>query len=59
MKSISTSMSLSGQDKEFPSVYVSQGILFDLQDVARWFDRQLRISYIPGDVYFTPEYLRL
>ena len=28
----------------------------DLQDAARYFDSSLRISYIPGDVYFTPEY---
>ena len=29
---------------------------FDLMDVACRFDRNLRISYIPGDVYFTPKY---
>lgn len=28
----------------------------DLQDAVRYFDSSLRISYIPGDVYFTPEY---
>jgi hypothetical protein len=29
---------------------------FDLQDVARWFNQDLRIGYIPGDVYFTPQF---
>lgn len=29
---------------------------FDLMDVACWYNRNLRISYIPGDVYFTPKY---
>lgn len=29
---------------------------FDLQDVLRWFSQKLRIGYIPGDVYFTPEF---
>lgn len=29
---------------------------FDLQDVLRWFNQKLRIGYIPGDVYFTPEF---
>ncbi|MDR0750603.1 MAG: lipopolysaccharide biosynthesis protein [Tannerellaceae bacterium] len=29
---------------------------FDLQDVARWFNQNLRIGYIPGDVYFTPPF---
>lgn len=28
----------------------------DLQDVARYFNQSLRICYIPGDVYFTPEF---
>lgn len=28
---------------------------FDLQDVVRYFNDKLRISYIPGDVYFTPD----
>ena len=29
---------------------------FDLKDVTCWFNQNLRISYIPGDVYFTPQY---
>lgn len=30
---------------------------FDLNDVFRWFNRgRLRIGYIPGDVYFTPDF---
>ena len=28
----------------------------DLQDAVRYFDSSLRIGYVPGDVYFTPEY---
>ena len=42
--------------KNFRPSTFHKAYYFDLQDVARWFDRQLRISYIPGDVYFTPEY---
>ena len=42
--------------KNFRPSTFHKAYYFDLQDVARWFDRQLCISYIPGDVYFTPEY---
>ena len=38
-----------------PSTF-HKAYFFDLQDVSRFFDRSLRICYIPGDVYFTPEY---
>lgn len=29
---------------------------FDLKDVIRWFGHHFRIGYIPGDVYFTPQF---
>ena len=29
---------------------------FDLQDVMRWFCKDWRIYYLPGDVYFTPKF---
>lgn len=42
--------------KNFRPSTFHKAYYFDLQDVVRWFSRNLRISYIPGDVYFTPEY---
>lgn len=29
---------------------------FDLKEVTRWFGHDFRIGYIPGDVYFTPQF---
>ena len=36
--------------------YRGEMAFFDLQYAVRWFSRSLRIAYIPGDVYFTPEF---
>lgn len=41
--------------KNFRPSTFHKAYFFDLQDVARWFSRNARISYIPGDVYFTPD----
>lgn len=38
-----------------PSTF-HKAYFFDLTDVMRYFNRNLRIGYIPGDVYFTPEF---
>lgn len=42
-------------DQFRPSTF-HKAYFFDLRDVMRWFNGKLRIAYIPGDVYFTPEY---
>lgn len=44
------------QIKNFRPSTFHKAYYFDLQDVARWFDTSLRIAYIPGDVYFTPQF---
>lgn len=42
--------------KNFRPSTFHKAYYFDLQEVARWFNRNLRIGYIPGDVYFTPQF---
>lgn len=42
--------------KNFRPSTFHKAYYFDLQDVARWFNCNLRIGYIPGDVYFTPQF---
>ena len=44
------------QIRKFGPSTFHKAYFFDLQDVTRYFDKNLRICYIPGDVYFTPEY---
>ena len=44
------------QIRKFGPSTFHKAYFFDLQDVARYFAKTLRICYIPGDVYFTPEY---
>ena len=41
--------------KNFRPSTFHKAYYFDLQYAVRWFSRSLRIAYIPGDVYFTPE----
>ena len=45
--------------KNFRPSTFHKAYYFDLQYAVRWFSRSLRIAYIPGDVYFTPEFPRL
>lgn len=42
--------------KNFHPSTFHKAYYFDLQEVTRWFCRNLRIGYIPGDVYFTPPF---
>lgn len=42
--------------KNFGPSTFHKAYFFDLYDVARFFNRERRISFIPGDVYFTPPY---
>ncbi len=42
--------------KNFKPSTFHKAYFFDLNDVMKWFNRNLRIAYIPGDVYFTPEF---
>ncbi|MCD8182954.1 MAG: glycosyltransferase [Bacteroides sp.] len=42
--------------KNFRPSTFHKAYYFDLQDVARWFNQNFRIGYIPGDVYFTPQF---
>lgn len=42
--------------KNFRPSTFHKAYYFDLQYAVRWFSRSLRIAYIPGDVYFTPEF---
>lgn len=44
------------QMKRFRPSTFHKAYYFDLLEVARWFHRDRRIAYIPGDVYFTPEF---
>lgn len=41
--------------KNFRPSTFHKAYFFDLKDSVRWFSKQHRICYIPGDVYFTPE----
>lgn len=38
-----------------PSTF-HKAYFFDIRDVVRYFPKKLRIGYIPGDVYFTPQF---
>ena len=42
--------------KNFGPSTFHKAYFFDLYDVTRYFDRSQRIAFIPGDVYFTPQY---
>lgn len=44
------------QIKHFKPSTFHKAYYLDLQDVVRYFNTSLRIGYVPGDVYFTPQY---
>lgn len=45
-----------GDVNEFRPSTFHKTYFFDIRDVLRYFPKKLRMGYIPGDVYFTPQF---
>lgn len=42
--------------EEFRPSTFHKAYFFDIRDVVRYFPKKLRMGYVPGDVYFTPQF---